>query len=266
MRSAFLWSLALLCGLPLLLAACDAAPGLPPAKDAAPVLSDFTYAPDSLDVAGLGEQVRDGVAEVPLELEVTARDPEGALREVGYIVRSPLPAAEPLKAGTLQPVGGGGTDRYRIRTTLQIPTAETGLYTLRVLALDEEGQPSNQVIGSLVFAASGREPVIEEVIAPEQVERPSTGATPVVLVAVVSDPDGLANVSRVRFWNVNVPAAKLSLRDDGQGGDEVAGDGRYTATIQVESTNAAGPTTLAFQATDRSGLESQIVEKTIVVD
>ena len=132
--------------------------------------------------------------------------------------------------------------------------------------MDEAGQASNQLIGSLVLAASGREPVIEEVIAPERVERPSTGATPITLVAVVSDPDGLANVSRVRFWNVEAPSATFGLRDDGQGGDEVAGDGRYTATVQIESTNRPGPTTLAFQATDRGGLESQIVEKTITVE
>lgn len=265
MRSACLWSGALLCSLLLLLGACDTAPGVPTIEGNAPVLSGFAYAPDTLDVAGLGEGAEDGIAEVPLEIEVTARDPEGALRQVGFVVRSPIPGARPLQSGRLQPVEGTA-DRYRAGTTLRIPIAEVGLYTIRVFALDEEGLLSNEVRGTLSFTARGRRPIIEEVVVPERVQRPSEGETSIAFVAVVSDPDGLANISSVRFWNVTAPDQTFDLRDDGQGGDETAGDGRYTATVTIASTNNPGSNTFAFQATDRSGLTSGVVERTITVE
>jgi hypothetical protein len=45
----------------------------------------------------------------------------------------------------------------------------------------------------------------------------------------------------------------------------VAGDGRFTLTVQVESANAPGENTFAFQAFDRSNLESEVVLKSITV-
>jgi hypothetical protein len=46
----------------------------------------------------------------------------------------------------------------------------------------------------------------------------------------------------------------------------VAGDGRYTRTVFLLSTNQAGTNTFAFQATDRSGLVSEVVTRDIVVE
>ena len=252
-----------LCSLALFLAACDATPGLPETEGAPPVLSDLTFTPDRLDVATLGGEP---TADVPLTLEVTVRDPDGAASlQVSYVVSSPIAGAEPLQTGTLQATREGG-GRYRASTTLRISAAEVGVYTIRVLAVDEAGLTSNQVIGSLLLTADGRPPVIDEVIVPERIQRPSEGTTTLTLAAVVSDPDGLANLSSVVFWNVNSPANTFPLRDDGEGGDETAGDGRYTATVQIASTNPPGPTTLAFQARDRGGLESEIVEATVTVE
>ena len=266
MRSAFLRKGIGWCCLPLLLAACDAAPGLPATEGAPPVLSDLAFTPDRVDVASLGEPQSAETANVPFALEVTGRDPDGAAAlQVSYLVRSPVPGAEPLYTGTLQAVPGEA-GRYRDSTTLQIPVAEVGVYTIRVLAVDADGLASNQAIGSLLLAAGGRPPVIEDVVVPERITRPGEGTTTLTLAAVVSDPDGLANLSSVAFWNVNSPANTFPLNDRGAGGDETAGDGRYTATVQIASTNPSGPTTLVFQARDRSGLESETVEATIIVE
>ena len=215
MRSALFWPPALLAGLPLLLAACDAAPGLPASGGAPPVLSDFAFTPERLNVASPGEGA--DVVEVPLVVEVTARDPEGDVREVRYVVSPPTSGAGPLLEGTLE-AAGDEADVYRDSTTLRLPTAEVGVYTIRVFATDAGGQASNQAIGSLRFTASGGAPVIEELIVPERVQRPSEGTRRVAFVAVVSDPDGLANVSAVRFWNVDSPGSKFALFDDGNPG------------------------------------------------
>ena len=71
----------------------------------------------------------------------------------------------------------------------------------------------------------------------------------------------------IRDRNTAAPADRFDLVDDGlNGGDDVAGDGRYTITVQVASDNAPGPRVFAFQATDRAGLESNVVEKTITIE
>ena len=49
------------------------------------------------------------------------------------------------------------------------------------------------------------------------------------------------------------------------GGDESAGDGRFTATVQISSDNAAGINRFAFQATDRAGLQSEVVEQEVTI-
>ncbi|MDW8310735.1 MAG: choice-of-anchor X domain-containing protein, partial [Verrucomicrobiales bacterium] len=71
---------------------------------------------------------------------------------------------------------------------------------------------------------------------------------PVVVTCRVSDPDGVASVMlRYRVDPATTPTAVL-MRDDGTGGDEIAGDGIYSATIS----GRAARTLVAFQieATD----------------
>ena len=52
----------------------------------------------------------------------------------------------------------------------------------------------------------------------------------------------------------------------GSSGDETAGDGRFTITLQLDSSNAAGETTFEFRAIDRAGLVSETVTRTIIVE
>ncbi|MEX1054388.1 MAG: hypothetical protein WED81_00055, partial [Rhodothermales bacterium] len=109
-----------------------------------------------------------------------------------------------------------------------------------------------------------------EVAAPDTVVRPAAGepAKLIRIVASVSDPDGLTNVNVVQFWNAGNPSSKFPMFDDGDtaaSGDEVARDGKYTVTVRIESANQPGTNRLAFQATDLSGLRSNVFEKEIVV-
>ncbi len=248
------------------LASCDSAPGPSDGLSVPPSVSGFSYTPRSINVLETppsqfsGENVR-----VLFTVGVDAVDSDGAISEVVLVLRSPTVDAEPVLT---QRLNGSGNGPYQLIREVELPRGETGNYTLLVYAVDDEGQLSNLVRGTFTLENRGEPPVIEAVEAPDTVQRPAAGEqTLVEIVAVVSDPDGLANISRVVLWNTAAPADRFDLFDDGiNGGDETAGDGRYTITVQVASDNVPGPRVFAFQAIDRAGFESNVVEKTITIE
>ncbi len=248
------------------LASCDSAPGPMDGTSIPPSVSGFGYSPRSINVLEtppsqfVGENVR-----ILFTVEVDAADADGVVSEVVLVLRSPTVDAEPLLT---QHLNGSGNGAYQLIREVELPRGETGNYTLLVYAVDNDGQLSNLVRGTFTLENRGEPPVIESVEAPDTVQRPAAGEqTLVEIVAVVSDPDGLANLSQVLLWNTAAPADRFTLFDDGlNGGDDTAGDGRYTITVQVASDNEPGPRVFAFQAIDRAGFESNIVEKTITIE
>lgn len=88
-----------------------------------------------------------------------------------------------------------------------------------------------------------------------------TANQPVVITARITDPDGLGTL-RLRYrQDPNATLTNVPMRDDGTGGDEVAGDGVFSATIpgrssgvliafHLEATDAAtaNPQTAKFPA------------------
>lgn len=258
-------------GLLLGLAACDAAPGIAPPASRPPVLSDFTYAPGAVALTDLPPEAFVGeTARVPLSVAVTATDPDGPVEAVRYAVFPPQQNAQPLASGLLTRQGG---DRYGDDVIIDLPSTEAGLYTVILFAIDADGGISNQVRGLLRVTAEGAPPVIESVDVPEEVPLPPPGETrTLTMSAVVSDPDGLANILRVEMRPNG--GAPILLCDDGgalacgpfpNSGDEEAGDGRYTITVQIASTNRPGDNTFAFQAFDRFGERSEVVTRVVRV-
>ena len=228
----------------LALSACDQAPGLLDDAGVPPELSEFSFSPHEF-IAPPG----DADVIVPLSLEVTVRDADNDVEAVSFVVFGDTTIAEGMLAS-----GSGG--QY------------AGVYTVLVFAEDREGMLSNQVRGMMHVSAEGAPPVISMVVAPDTLRRPMPGEPSALLelVAVVSDPDGLSNIASVEFWNVTRPGTKIGMFDEGTDGDAEAADGRYTRIVQINSSNEPGVTTLAFQARDRAGLLSDIVEATTVVE
>ncbi len=275
MRLLFVLATAGLCLLGGVLAGCDSAPGPPSPDQRPPVLFDFDFSPRSVVFEQLPpDQVAGDLVRVPLELSVAARDLDGDLESVRFLVQPPFSGTETVAAGEMTPAGEG---RFTATATVEIPKSDVGVYSVIVFAVDRAGQMSNQARGTFAFEATGEPPVIEEVELPERVTRPAPGEDPVLIpiVATVSDPDGLANVARVEMEVVSAGIV-LQLCDDGgdgacntgfgSSGDETAGDGRFTLTIQLDSSNAPGETTFEFRAIDRAGLESETVTRTITVE
>ena len=261
-----------------LMAACDSAPGPEQLGLRPPLLQDFTFSPQRVVFGVLPpEQIVGDSVRVPLEVSVTAFGPERRIEEVAYVVQSPFSSVEPIATGTLESQGG---NRYTASTTITLSALDVASYPIVVYAVDQTQRVSGEVRGQIDYLRifdPGDPPVVEEIIAPDTLQRPAVGQPPATLplIAVVSDPDGLTDVEKVEFWNVDTPNNRFELCDDGGGqpcggatdsGDETAGDGRYTLTVFIASTNALGTNTFVFQAIDRAGLRSETVQKQITVE
>lgn len=84
-----------------------------------------------------------------------------------------------------------------------------------------------------------------------------------LITVTVSDPDGLGDIASVtRTTPSNLV---LALRDDGVNGDATAHDGVYSERVSVNPSPPAGSYTFTFKATDRIGLQSAAIPKTIVI-
>jgi len=253
------------------LASCDSAPGLDEDSGTPPDLESFTFSPSLVVFEALPESqiIDDNTARIELDLNVDIADADNDVETVSFIVRSPINPYDIVAEGELTGSGGSGT--YVGIEELLLPKGSIGKYTILVFATDAKGNISNQARGSLDFQTEGGDPpVILAITAPDSVARPASDqpATLVSIVAEVTDPDGLDNIANVVLRTIS--NQEFPLLDDGgadgsPSGDLVQGDGMYTITIQVESTNALGPNTFFFQATDRSGFESNIVEKTLTI-
>ena len=272
------WAVVASMGLLLgLLASCDSAPGPEDLGVRPPRLGNFTFSPQRVVFALLPpEQIVGDSVRVPLSLSVTAIGPDSPIAEVSYVVQSPSSLIDPLASGTMQAEGG---NRYTASPTVTISALDVQSYTILIYAVDQARRVSGEVRGQLEYVRifePGDPPVIDEIIAPDTLQRPAEGQPGVslVLTALVSDPDGLVDIEKVEFWNANVPSIRLLMCDDGgatpcgsseQSGDEVAGDARFTRRVFIESSNALGVNSLLFQVTDRAGLTSAVVQKDIIV-
>lgn len=239
-------------------AACDSAPGAGELNVVqAPVVSDLAFSPSIVRLDQLpADQVTDGVAQVTLNIEADVVATAG-VEAMNYVVQSPLAGEQAIAEGTLTRASG----IYSGSVVVPLPVAAPGLYTLLVYATDARGQLSNELRGSIqVLSQGGGAPVIEAV---EASPNPLTPPATLVLTAVVSDPDGPTNISRVEVTTPNASVAQLF--DDGVSrGDPVAGDGRFTATFNVPSASP-GVQTFSFQAFDRAGLASEVVTLDVTI-
>ncbi|MEM1043259.1 MAG: choice-of-anchor X domain-containing protein [Bacteroidota bacterium] len=235
------------------LAGCDSATDPQPLGGRPPEVSDFAFSPDSVffdDALVSGDS-----AGIELTLSVRAADPDGTVDRVQFSVQGQFEGT--IASGALA-LGDDG--RYAATAPLLLGRGQRGLYSLLVYAVDDDGLLSNQVRGQFELAGRGLgPPVVEAIDAPAEFQPPGL----LVLVAVVSDPDGLSDIARVEVTGAT--GAIFQLFDDGQtSGDETAGDGRYTASFDVPEATP-GPQTFVFRAFDRDGLVSDDVPFTITI-
>jgi hypothetical protein len=252
--------------------ACDSAPGTTPLDAVAPVVEDIQVSPDVLaldQIAGEGDAVT-----APITVSATVLDENEDLSTFFVVIRSGLSGQAPLATAEV-PIPNSG----RIQTVLDLTVsrAESGRFTVSVFASDARGYLSNVAYHVIDVTASSEPPIILDVDMPERVSRPAAGEPPVSIALVVraDDPDGLTNIAFVQVI-VNGGTTLRLCDDGGQGvcnagfgassGDVVAGDGLFTLTIQLESTNSPGTYTFEYSVVDRSGLRSATEVRSMVIE
>lgn len=255
-----------------LLSACDSVPG-PTAVDASvPLVQDIRVSPDVLaldQIGGSGDTVT-----APITVSADVSDEDEDLSTFFVVIRSALSGQAPLAQAEL-PIAGSG--RMQAVLDLTVSRAEAGRFTVSVFASDIQGHLSNVAYHVIDVSASSEPPVVADVVMADRVTRPASGEPPVSIALVVeaTDPDGLENIAFVQVI-VNGGATLRLCDDGGQGvcnagfgassGDVQAGDGLFTLTIQLESTNAPGNYSFEFSVVDRSGLRSATEVRTLVVE
>jgi len=264
--------LALLTASVLILSGCDSAPGPDPVDDASPRVENIQVTPDVLALDQMGGGGDTVTATITVSADVS--DDDDDLATFFVVVRSALAGQEPL-AQTELPIAGSGPMQATIDLT--VSRAESGRFTVSVFASDTRGHLSNVAYHVIDVSATSEPPEINQIIMPDRVTRPAAGEPPVSIALVVeaSDPDGLDNIAFVQVI-VNGGTSLRLCDDGGQGvcnagfgatsGDLQAGDGQFTLTIQLDSSNAAGTNTFEFSVVDRSGLRSATEVRTIVVE
>ena len=239
-------------GLPVLLlvalAACDAEPGLP-ADSARPVLESVRVTPvrDSLATAA-------ATAAVPLAVEGVLGGAERAV--VRVLVR--YQETDSLVAEVEADVAAGP---FRVEAPLTLPRGATGAYEVDVTTEGPGGRLGDRASAVLQFAASSLGPPTVRVDAPGAAEINARGVATLVVSAVVSDPDGLANVVAVGLRQAGTEGIGFRLFDRGrtvnrESADAVAGDGRYTEEVAIGGAEP-GELELEIIAVDRAGLVSE---------
>jgi predicted small secreted protein len=252
---------------------CDTMPGVEDSSRTAPVVKagPVLVSPEVLDTDGLSFSNGKASAEITVSLDIFDADRDATTAFV--VIQSPVVGAAP--AGKVE-VNVAGNGPLSVRVPFELSEGASGNYQVVIFATDSSELMSNQVFGTLQVTAGSEPPVIDQIDIPATVIRPAQGqpSINVPIVAHVSDPDGLDNILGVDVI-VN-GAVTLKLCDDGgQGtcnagfgssGDVTAGDGLFTLTIQLSSSNAAGENVFEFTAIDRSGLRSAQVARIIEVN
>lgn len=257
---------------------CDSVPGpLPKASEQIPVIEKFSISPQRVDYSLLDESAIDGDnVHIELDFEVIVQTRGTTISQVTYAVLPPDAFGEPILAGNL---ASTGNNVYGGNVNVTLSALEVDDYPVIVYAIDSHNRLSGEARTHLEYIRSFEAkspPVIESLTIPARIQRPAPGepGRALIFIAEVSDPNGLSDVKLVEFWNDTAPADRFLLCDDGnerpcgrsnQSGDEKAGDGLFTRTAFILSSNGLGVNTFTFEATDRAGLRSEKVSHTVEV-
>ncbi len=155
-----------------------------------------------------------------------------------------------------------------------IPTSKLcgeGAFSIVLRAIDAANAESPALVDLMNVRRRGVNlpPAVSNLNAPTSISRNRTPNT-YLLSLQVGDPNCIADLRRV-FFNTFLPNGNPSsgnpfvMRDDGREGDAIAGDSRYSLTIQITAQNATGVYRFEFQAEDKKGALSNKITQNITV-
>lgn len=219
----------------------------------------------------------DSLFEFLIEVEVSDAD---SLDDIAYVFSQFFPPAHPnpTRQDTLLDDGlsgdvTAGDGIYSITLSSGL-IKEASDHFLRFQAEDKSGNRSLAVVATIRGTVAQPEPpVISNLSAPDTVQIVASQVVQVLITIDVSDPQGLSDIDFVRFRSFlpngnEAGDSPIGLADDGNTfstGDEIAGDGTYSRIINLPPTALRGDFRFLFEARDKSGLCSNIIEHIMTV-
>ncbi len=212
-----------------------------------------------------------------IEVEVSDAD---SLDDIEYVFSQFFQPAHPnpTRQDTLSDDGlsgditpGDGIYSFTLSSGL---IKEASDYFLRFQAEDKSGNRSLAVVATIRGTVAQPEPpVISNLSAPDTVQIVPGEDVQVLITIDVTDPQGLSDIDFVRFRSFlpngnEAGESPIGLADDGDTittGDETAGDGTYSRIINLPPTALRGDFRFVFEARDKSGLSSNIIEHIMTV-
>jgi hypothetical protein len=148
-----------------------------------------------------------------------------------------------------------------------------GIYTIKYFVTDKSNTTKHVAISSFDYI-NGQSNVAPEIS--NDIVDPDSAivtSTTVILTSVkVVDQNGLSDIEKVYFVvyrpDGTTTHVENAMFDDGNistHGDQVAGDGIYSLLIQINPSNAKGTYRLEFQAKDRGGKLSNILNHSLLI-
>mgnify|MGYP000117872665 CR=1 FL=1 len=112
-------------------------------------------------------------------------------------------------------------------------------------------------------------PQITEVTMPDTIVRPRTGSKSLLISLTVDDPNGVHDVTSAYFQVKNnssgLWSSDYAMNDEGESGDEVAGDAIFSTGLQITSANAAVTNFFRFRVKDSAANFSEWSLDSVVV-
>jgi len=190
----------------------------------------------------------------------------------GYIVREKY-TSEFIASGEL--INFENTTNYRTNISFRTTTTSFNEYLIEVFAYNRSGNGNYFQRFLLIEGFSNNRPVIIETSSPGTIVRPSSGSTPAIFTAEVTDADGDNTISRVFLRVIDqtsgeVTGSPFDMADDGASlGDQVANDFIYTWSLDVPDNPDSGIINrdydIEFFALDQGGLFSDTVRTTFQI-
>lgn len=248
--------------------ACSDNRNLAETPEEPPTVSFLSVTPAQVDL----DTVRfdaNNQASVRFRVDVTIQFRNTAIRNVraAFIAES---GAEPLATAELLPRAGTATiAQYAGDLTVRLTRARVGTFTVVATPFDVFGQSGGDARQTIRISDSrASAPTLQSVDSPDTVRIPETGTRLIQITARATHPNGATFIREVLATRVDNRSITFQLLDDGDrnglSGDQTAGDGIFTATLQVPSTNTPATRTFEYQAIDRAERRSNIISKSIV--
>jgi hypothetical protein len=181
---------------------------------------------------------------------------------------APTPSIELTPTPQGLPPNNGAELIYTFTT--RFSRAQVGAYTF--IAFTESvmsgrvGQTARQKVTILDSRASA--PQLVGVNSPDTVRIPASGTLLIQITATATHRNGVGFIREVLATRTDNRSITFQLLDDGDrnglSGDLIAGDGIFTATLQVPSTNLPAVRTFEYQAIDRNNTRSNVISRRIV--